>query len=126
MFDSEDLFDRLRKLGSPASRLSLSQAYGVSCEAIDRIRRLEAALAAANAEVERLSGDISLDEVVKLFNEFAHRSHGRWRITMGKGDFDAVCCKDQLVYYPGWEAKAIARVYRRAKLLRDGGEGGGE
>jgi hypothetical protein len=72
------------------------------------------------AEIERPSGDISLDEVVKLFNEFAHRSHGRWRITMGKGDFDAVCCKDQLVYYPGWEARAIARVYKKAKLLRDG------
>lgn len=77
-----------------------------------RVGELTAANARLTAEVERLRPKpMTLERAVEVFNRRAHRCHGRRRITMGNGDFDAVCDSGQNVYYPGWEAKAIAEKY---------------
>jgi hypothetical protein len=139
-----DLDDKLHRLGLILERAGRADNADTVHRAISvisilaakgemlayQVEQLEAALAAANAEVERLRPrEMTLGEAVKVLNEYQYEGFGDWKCDdatawpaskEGEVQFGEDGVADLGPFLSRSSVFAVAE-----KLLRDGGEGGG-
>jgi hypothetical protein len=133
-----DLDDKLHRLGLILERAGRADNADTVHRAISvisilsaksemlacRVEQLEASLAAANAEVERLRPrEMTLDEACEVLSSKRYDDFAEWTNCMF---FDPAGIPVFRAWNGGYSITQGAAVYIAQGLLRDGGEGGGE